>query len=78
MAPKGRGRKIHGDPSTSTPKKRAKKTANKKQAPVASPVALERSFELDLDSGKQATDRNRLDGVMDIVVDIASCINAIE
>ena len=35
-------------PAHLTPK-RAKKTANKKQAPVASLVALEHSFELDLD-----------------------------
>ena len=84
MPPKGREKKAQGDPSTASPKKRAKKTASiawscKKQAPVASPVALGHSFELDLDSGKQATDRNRLDGgVMDILVDIFSCLEATE
>ena len=58
MPPKGRGRKAQGSPTTASPKKRDKKTASKKQAPVASSTTLEHLSEQDLESGNQTTDMN--------------------
>ena len=49
-----------------------------KQAPVASLAVLGHSVEQDLESGNQATDMNALEGVMDILVDISSCLLATE
>ena len=43
-----------------SPMKRANKSASKKQAPVASPLALNQSFGQDVQSGSQATDWREL------------------
>ena len=79
MPPKGRERKAQGASGASTPKKRAKKTTSKRQPPVTSSQALGLSTELDnAEGGTQVTDRDGLDSVMDILVDISSHLDATE
>ena len=63
----------------SHPQKEIQETASKKQPPVSSPQALKHSFDIDdADSGSQAMNSNRLDDVMDILIDISSQFKAIE
>ena len=61
-----------------SPKKRAKKSASKVQEPVIYPLTLDNSVEQDLENGNQAMDINGLEGVMDILVDISSRLQATE
>ena len=78
MPPKGKGRNAQGAPHTAFHKKRAKKSTSKKQVPIASSPVLDDPFGQDLDSGSQVTDLNGLEGVIDILVDISSNLQAME
>ena len=79
MPPKGRGKKAQGASGASTLKNWAKKITSKRQPSVNSPQALDLSMELDsAEGGIQAMDRDGLDSVMDIRMDISSYLEAME
>ena len=71
-------RKAWGASHSASLTKRAKKAAGKKQVPVPSPQALDQSLSEDVDSGNQASDLNGLEGMMDMLVDISSQLQATE
>lgn len=77
MHQKGRKKKSEGAVKAATLKKRSKKTASKELPPVSSPQAIKWSSDLnDDDSGRQAVDRDGLDGLMDILINISTHLDA--
>ena len=76
MPPKGKGKKTWGASSSASPSKWARNVAGSKQAHVPTKQAFDESDTEDLLSNGQATVPNGFEGMMNMLVDISSRLQA--